>query len=511
MSDKIVYITFRDNEELAEYTCSTKYKSCTDETIIYAVLKSINGNNEYDGQKRVLKPIDENKLVFKMILPDDNNLVEHPIYGYCISLYSNNETIGPKTFFAKSKPPKLVEEETVKMYFVIHKEIHERYIIHTSDNKDYINVISVNGRKIDILNPINVSYYSTYVDYVIYTIDVPKKYLNFKIANSDYMYIKDRYNDATKIFLKRSIDVLFKNNKEENNMTTKTAIEITTTSKDISKTFVRKPTSEIKEVIFHYPATIVYWTDGTKTVVKLQKNEGSFDKEKGLAMAIAKRFLKKSLRSHWYDEFAKYLDNDANPCKFGDKEYHMLLKERSNKKDIPEPEDDEFDDDEPCNINELPKKDKDVISDQDIINLFNKGYSISKISKKLGLTEYFVKKYLDAYTNPKTEKKADKILKKAVKNSKKEKKPRGGHHVRRTEITFYSYLTKEESQDILEKTKVKYEGKWKYMSELQKYFDRECKHFAINKFYGNGYSAFELAQMLGVNASAIMRMRNNPI
>lgn len=43
----------------------------------------------------------------------------------------------------------------------------------------------------------------------------------------------------------------------------------------------------IKEVIFHDPATVVYWEDGTKTVVKCQDEE--FDKEKGLLAAIAKK------------------------------------------------------------------------------------------------------------------------------------------------------------------------------------------------------------------------------
>lgn len=43
-----------------------------------------------------------------------------------------------------------------------------------------------------------------------------------------------------------------------------------------------------KEVIFHDPATIVYWTDGTKTVVKSGPHD-TFDPEKGLAMAIAKK------------------------------------------------------------------------------------------------------------------------------------------------------------------------------------------------------------------------------
>lgn len=46
---------------------------------------------------------------------------------------------------------------------------------------------------------------------------------------------------------------------------------------------------EIKKVIFNNPVTIVFWADGTKTVVKA-KNE-DFDPEKGLAMAIAKKAL----------------------------------------------------------------------------------------------------------------------------------------------------------------------------------------------------------------------------
>ena len=45
---------------------------------------------------------------------------------------------------------------------------------------------------------------------------------------------------------------------------------------------------EIKNVIFNDPATIVFWGDGTKTVVKCQDGD-EFDPEKGLAMAIAKK------------------------------------------------------------------------------------------------------------------------------------------------------------------------------------------------------------------------------
>lgn len=48
-------------------------------------------------------------------------------------------------------------------------------------------------------------------------------------------------------------------------------------------------TAAIKDVIFAPPATIVYWSDGSKTVVKCSEKD-VFDPEKGLAMAVAKRY-----------------------------------------------------------------------------------------------------------------------------------------------------------------------------------------------------------------------------
>ena len=44
----------------------------------------------------------------------------------------------------------------------------------------------------------------------------------------------------------------------------------------------------IKNVIFNDPATIVFWTDNTKTVVKCQEGE-KFDPEKGITMAFFKK------------------------------------------------------------------------------------------------------------------------------------------------------------------------------------------------------------------------------
>lgn len=45
----------------------------------------------------------------------------------------------------------------------------------------------------------------------------------------------------------------------------------------------------IDHIIFNNPATIVYWTDGTKTVVKAHDEE--FSEEHGLAMAFARKVI----------------------------------------------------------------------------------------------------------------------------------------------------------------------------------------------------------------------------
>ena len=60
----------------------------------------------------------------------------------------------------------------------------------------------------------------------------------------------------------------------------------------------------IKKVIFNDPATVVFWSDGSKTVVKCGDND-TFDPEKGLAMAISKKFFDNM--SYYYDVFKKWL------------------------------------------------------------------------------------------------------------------------------------------------------------------------------------------------------------
>ena len=64
---------------------------------------------------------------------------------------------------------------------------------------------------------------------------------------------------------------------------------------------------EIKNVIFNDPATIVFWEDGTKTVVKCQDGD-EFDPEKGLAMAISKRIYGNS--GNYYNALKKWLPDE---------------------------------------------------------------------------------------------------------------------------------------------------------------------------------------------------------
>ena len=64
---------------------------------------------------------------------------------------------------------------------------------------------------------------------------------------------------------------------------------------------------KIKKVIFNNPATIVFWADGTKTVVKVQGKD-KYDREKGLSLCIAKKALGNNY--NWYDRFDRWLKEE---------------------------------------------------------------------------------------------------------------------------------------------------------------------------------------------------------
>lgn len=63
----------------------------------------------------------------------------------------------------------------------------------------------------------------------------------------------------------------------------------------------------IKDVIHNNPATIVFWADGTKTVVKADDEE--YDQEKGLAMAFSKKMFGND--GNYYNVFKKWLPKET--------------------------------------------------------------------------------------------------------------------------------------------------------------------------------------------------------
>lgn len=70
----------------------------------------------------------------------------------------------------------------------------------------------------------------------------------------------------------------------------------------------QKALNSIKNVIFNGPATIVLWSDGTKTVVKCDERD-EFDPEKGLAMAICKKHFGGGF---YYDILKKWIPEETS-------------------------------------------------------------------------------------------------------------------------------------------------------------------------------------------------------
>ena len=72
-------------------------------------------------------------------------------------------------------------------------------------------------------------------------------------------------------------------------------------TREIYRTFQVTP----EKVIFNDPATIVFWKDGTKTVVKCMEGD-IYNPEVGLAMCVCKKVFDKK-----YHKFFKYYTKDA--------------------------------------------------------------------------------------------------------------------------------------------------------------------------------------------------------
>ena len=91
--------------------------------------------------------------------------------------------------------------------------------------------------------------------------------------------------------------------------------------------FNRYRMSSIKNVIFNDPATIVFWNDGTKTIVKAQDGD-IFDPEKGLAMAISKKAL--GNKGNYCETFKKWLPEEEDKKEYEPNLVAIPIKSRTN-------------------------------------------------------------------------------------------------------------------------------------------------------------------------------------
>ena len=127
--------------------------------------------------------------------------------------------------------------------------------------------------------------------------------LNYKIFDIEVTISTKELNTIT--LRKKDIN-LRKKNEGRNEMpverksTSSCVYYASTTAKSVSA-------PSIKKVIFNYPATIVLWSDGSKTVVKCQDGD-IYDPEKGLAMAISKKAL--GNKGNYCNEFKKWLPEE---------------------------------------------------------------------------------------------------------------------------------------------------------------------------------------------------------
>ena len=84
---------------------------------------------------------------------------------------------------------------------------------------------------------------------------------------------------------------------------------------------VKTPELSIKDVIFNPPATIIFWTDNTKTVVKADGE--NYDPEKGIAMAISKKILGDN-KYEYYNVFKHWLKKWRKQYPLGIEDYFVI-------------------------------------------------------------------------------------------------------------------------------------------------------------------------------------------
>lgn len=133
----------------------------------------------------------------------------------------------------------------------------------------------------------------------------------------------------------------------------------------------------IEKVIFNDPATIILWSDGSKTVVKADGE--AYDPEKGMAMAICKKIL--GNKGSYYDVFKKWLPKEEDETSLLSTILMYCMSDIS----------------KGCDAK------RNLISDLT-------AEEVKNLSRKTGIREYRIKQYMNSKIKPR-EKTMDKIRK----------------------------------------------------------------------------------------------------
>lgn len=120
-------------------------------------------------------------------------------------------------------------------------------------------------------------------------------------AGYDYSITKEISGDGSRYETVINIRIPYGTslNKEIEGIDTLTPSFKVTTYKDLNLVLYKcYMVPEVREIRYNGPATIVFWEDGTKTVVKVQLGEEYYDPDKAFAMAVCKKLFGNKFNRH---------------------------------------------------------------------------------------------------------------------------------------------------------------------------------------------------------------------
>lgn len=116
---------------------------------------------------------------------------------------------------------------------------------------------------------------------------------NHAVYEVESFTTKERYDGRDRI----TVEAFREGNAFYNPRTHSLAISLRPTLPQVSAVYDNHNFPMFERIIFHEPATIVYWADGTKTVVKCQEGK-TFDRDAGIALCYMKKVIGDDVKFH---------------------------------------------------------------------------------------------------------------------------------------------------------------------------------------------------------------------